>query len=72
MPQSTSGASLLKTSAPAFDLGDHWRHRCVVERDKADPVKEYGHVPDRPVAIWGWGSIPDQYGRVSFDGDQDD
>jgi hypothetical protein len=55
-----------------FDLGDNWRHRCVVARDKADPVKEYGHVPQRPVAIWGWGSIPDQYGRLSFDGDQGD
>jgi hypothetical protein len=54
-----------------FDLGDNWRHRCVVERDTADPVDEYGHVPQRPVAIWGWGSIPDQYGRLSFDGVDD-
>jgi hypothetical protein len=55
-----------------FDLGDNWCHRCVVEREKADPVEEYGEVPDRPVAIWGWGSIPDQYGRRSFDGDDED
>ena len=48
-----------------FDLGDNWRHKCVVERGKADPVQAYGHVPERPVAIWGWGSIPDQYGRTS-------
>jgi hypothetical protein len=54
-----------------FDLGDHWRHRCVVEPDKADPMQEYGEVPGRPVVIWGWGSIPDQYGRLSFDGDED-
>ena len=53
-----------------FDLGDNWRHRCVVEPEKADPVEEYGELPERPVAIWGWGWIPDQYGRESFDGDE--
>jgi hypothetical protein len=52
-----------------FDLGDNWRHRCQVEPVKADPVEEYGYVPDRPVAIWGWGWIPDQYGRERLDGD---
>jgi hypothetical protein len=55
-----------------FDLGDNWRHRCTVAKDKADPLEVYGIVPDRPVAIWGWGSIPDQYGRGSFDGDEDE
>ncbi len=54
-----------------FDLGDNWRHRCRVEREKADPVEEYGEVPNRPVAIWGWGSIPDQYGRRSLDGEEE-
>ena len=34
-------------------------------------MQEYGAIPDRPVAVWGWGSIPDQYGRVSFD-DEDE
>ena len=53
-----------------FDLGENWRHRCVVERERADPVEEYGGVPERPVAIWGWGSIPDQYGRSSFNGEE--
>jgi pRiA4b ORF-3-like protein len=55
-----------------FDLGDNWRHRCVVDPSKADPLKEYGAIPMVPVAIWGWGSIPDQYGRRSFDGDDDE
>lgn len=50
-----------------FDLGDCWRHRCRVEA-LGDPQDSYGAVPDRPVAIWGWGSIPDQYGR-RWDGD---
>ena len=55
-----------------FDLGDNWRHRCVVEREKADPVEEYGALPDRPVAIWGWGSIPDQYGRRRFEEEEEE
>jgi hypothetical protein len=52
-----------------FDMGDNWRHTCTVLDDKVDAVDEYGIVPDVPVAIWGWGSIPDQYGRRSFDDD---
>jgi hypothetical protein len=52
-----------------FDLGDNWRHTCTVLGEKADPVDEYGIVPDGPVAIWGWGWIPDQYGRDGFDDD---
>ncbi len=55
-----------------FDLGDDWRHQCTVEPGKADPLEVYGIVPDRPVAIWGWGWIPDQYGRRSVDDDGDD
>lgn len=54
-----------------FDLGDNWRHRCTVLEEKADPVQEYGPVPGGPVAIWGWGLIPDQFGRRSFDDDGD-
>jgi len=50
-----------------FDLGDNWQHRCVVDPEKGDPLEEYGILPDRPVVIEGWGSIPDQYGRRSFD-----
>ena len=50
-----------------FDLGDDWRHCCRVLDEKVDPVEEYGPPPDRPVPIWGWGQIPDQYGRDSLD-----
>ena len=46
-----------------FDFGDDWRHRCRVLDEKADPAEEYGTPPKQPVAIWGWGWIPDQYGR---------
>jgi hypothetical protein len=50
-----------------FDFGDRWEHRCRVMVDKADPREEWGPgpLPRRPVAIWGWGPIPDQYGRLS-------
>jgi pRiA4b ORF-3-like protein len=54
-----------------FDLGDNWRHRCRVEGEKADPAVEYGLVPPSPVAVWGWGWIPDQYGRRSEIDDED-
>jgi hypothetical protein len=50
-----------------FDFGDRWEHRCRVLGEKADPRQEWGpgRLPKAPVAIWGWGSIPDQYGRES-------
>lgn len=51
-----------------FDLGDRWRHDCVVADAEIDPVAQYGAVPERPVPYWGWGVIPDAYGRL-FDGD---
>jgi hypothetical protein len=38
-----------------FDLGDHRRHRCGVEPEKADPEEEYGPLPALPVAILGMG-----------------
>jgi hypothetical protein len=50
-----------------FDFGEGWRHRCRVLDEKADPREAYGPgpPPKQPVPIWGWGSIPDQYGRES-------
>jgi len=55
-----------------FDLGDGWRHRCVVQTTKVDPAREYGMAPPYPVAISGWGWIPDQYGRRSQQDDEDE
>ena len=54
-----------------FDLGDDWQHRCTVATAKVDPLEEYGIAPPEPVAIFGWGSIPDQYGRTTEHGDED-
>ncbi len=45
-----------------FDLGDDWFHLCTLE-GYADPADVYGPDPSEPVPIWGWGTIPDQYGR---------
>ncbi len=52
-----------------FDFGAGFRHRCRVLADKADPREALGPgaLPSRPTAIWGWGSIPDQYGRETAD-----
>jgi hypothetical protein len=52
-----------------FDLGDDWRHSCEVEGADVDPIDAYGLVPRTPVPIWGWGWIPDQYGRRESEDD---
>jgi hypothetical protein len=54
-----------------FDLGDMWTHRCEIAAEKIDPVEVLGIRPDTPLPYWGWGTIPDQYGRrwASDDGE---
>jgi hypothetical protein len=54
-----------------FDFGDEWIHECMVQTEKVDPVEAYGEVPIDPVPIFGWGTIPDQYGRIT-DGSDDE
>lgn len=51
-----------------FDFGDDWVHLCTVNEGRIDPQESLGIVPDRPLPYWGWGDIPDQYGR-RWDGD---
>lgn len=46
-----------------FDFGDGWRHLCAVGDQRIDPLDELGIVPVKPLPYWGWGAIPDQYGR---------
>lgn len=48
-----------------FDFGDSWEHRCSVLEIEVDPEETYGTRPKGPVAIFGWGTLPDQYGRRS-------
>lgn len=52
-----------------FDLGDEWVHRCEVRSVDVNPTAEFGDVPPGPVPIFGWGAIPDQYGRTAPDDD---
>jgi hypothetical protein len=51
-----------------FDFGDDWTHLCTVAEVRIDPLESLGIVPERPLPHWGWGDIPDQYGR-GWDGD---
>jgi hypothetical protein len=59
----------LSTLAPGeqflyvFDFGDGWHHLCTVGDAKIDPLDELGIKPAAPLPYWGWGDVPDQYGR---------
>jgi len=46
-----------------FDFGDAWTHLCTVGPERVDPIEALGIVPPAPLSFWGWGAIPDQYGR---------
>jgi len=46
-----------------FDFGDSWTHLCTVGDQRIDPLETLGISPDKPLSYWGWGDIPDQYGR---------
>lgn len=47
-----------------FDLGDDWAHLCTVGESSIDPIETLGVIPDAPLPYFGWGDIPDQYGRA--------
>ena len=49
--------------AYVFDFGDDWTHRCTVGSERIDPMEALGIAANRPLPYWGWGTIPDQYGR---------
>lgn len=49
--------------AYVFDFGDDWSHLCTVEPARIDPADQVGIVPDHPLPYFGWGELPDQYGR---------
>ena len=48
-------------------LGDGWEHTCTVLRGDVDPIEELGRTPRETVPIFGWGTLPDQYGRTRPD-----
>ena len=47
-----------------FDFGDDWAHLCTAGKSPINPLESLGFVPDSPLPYFGWGAIPDQYGRV--------
>jgi hypothetical protein len=72
--ESAKVAKVLKPGAEfqfTFDLGDAWTHRCEIAEEKIDPVDALGMRPETPLPYWGWGALPDQYGRrwASDDGE---
>jgi hypothetical protein len=69
---SSMGLSSGATFTYIFDFGDEWEHGCTVLRTDVDPEEEAGIVPSEILPIFGWGTIPDQYGRLSLDDDQDE
>ena len=69
---SSVGLRLGDTFVYVFDLGDDWEHGCTVLRTDVDRKREAGIVPSEILPIFGWGTIPDQYGRLSLDDDQDE
>ncbi|MFE3784667.1 hypothetical protein ACFXPA_41560 [Amycolatopsis sp. NPDC059090] len=45
-----------------------WADPCTVAPQRIDPLEQLGIEPEQPLPYWGWGAIPDQYGR-DWDGD---
>jgi hypothetical protein len=60
-----AGQQLLYT----FDMGDDWTHLCTVGEQRIDPLQTLGIIPAAPLPYWGWGEIPDRYGRRTEDDD---
>jgi hypothetical protein len=46
-----------------FDFGDDWAHLCAVDAERIDPLDTFGVLPPEPTPYFGWGDLPDQYGR---------
>jgi hypothetical protein len=55
-----------------FDFGDNWQHKCQVVASNVVPEELAGVIPQQPIPIWGWGTIPDQYGRRTEDDNGED
>ncbi|MEB3982528.1 hypothetical protein OQ968_14790 [Mycobacterium sp. 663a-19] len=64
-----SALSLGEQFVYEFDFGDGWTYLCEVAPERIDPESELGIMPQSPLPYWGWGTIPDQYGRRWIDDD---
>jgi hypothetical protein len=47
-----------------FDLDDSWLYLCTVAEQTVPEVSVDGQAPTSPVAMFGWGTITDQHGRL--------
>lgn len=52
-----------------FDTRHRWVHQCQVEETAIDPFTLVEEEPDLPIPVFGWGDVPDQYGRIDEDDD---
>jgi hypothetical protein len=52
--------------------GGGWVHGCTVEGVGVDPFELHGEEPESPVPLFGWGALPDQYGRLTEDDEPDE
>ena len=50
-----------------FDPQQRWVHTCRVEEMSLDPFTLVEEEPELPVPVFGWGDVPDQYGRLEED-----
>jgi hypothetical protein len=55
-----------------FDLEMRWVHDCTVSDVGVDPFELLGDEPELPAPVFGWGAVPDQYGRDSEDEEADE
>jgi hypothetical protein len=53
-----------------FDPGEDWVHQCTVEEVGVDAFGVVGDEPEAPVPVFGWGPLPDQYGRMTEEDDE--
>jgi hypothetical protein len=58
-----SRLALEEQFAYTFDFGDDWTHLCTVGPQRIDPESAVGAISERPTPYFGWGTLPDQYGR---------
>ena len=67
LDETRENLSRLQTSQQfiyVFDFGDDWTHLCTVVESSIDPRDALGVIPNGPLPYFGWGNIPDQYGRA--------
>jgi len=55
--------NVFRTATPVIIPANRW-HLCTVAESRIDPHDVLGLVPNAPAPYFGWGNIPDQFGRA--------